>query len=633
MSTRLSPSNRATLASGLCMAVAIAGMSVAASAQIATLEDYWEGHAEFQLDASGVGSGFGFHFPSMIQEAGQIQAWYISGYTIGNEMRYTTSRARSVNGLSWTNDGMVLDVGGAWEHVFEAETLSHGIGRADADGWSANTADDSAGYLCYGPYTTAIGGGPNTASFRLLIDDNGGFFNPTVVTLDVYDADSGQTLASRDIRRHDFPDDNTYEIFNVNFTSVAGHRLEFRTYWHDRNYIRQDLVAVATGSYPFWDGKMASFPGVWKDSGTYYLVYEGAGGSPGDIGLATSVDGLNFTRNVPNPILVHNSSGWERANIGTPSLYRENGTWYLYYHGFDGTDCRVGVATGASLSSLTKYGGNPIIDTASGAWDAGTIGRRSMLIKEGDYYYMAYEGSTDQPYDTARWSTGLARSSDLLHWTKCPRNPVIAQTVSGFGNDGPEMIKISGVTYLYVRSGPTDRYRLVYTGPANQPPTVAAGDDQTITLPASAALDATVGDDGLPDPPGAVSVAWTKRSGPGTVTFGNAASVDTTATFSHAGVYVLRLTASDSASSTFDELTVTVNPSPTSVPGDFDEDLDVDQEDFATLQLCLSDVLPVPLECVSTDLNLDMIVDGDDVLVFLDCMTGADVAGDPTCAD
>ena len=88
---------------------------------------------------------------------------------------------------------------------------------------------------------------------------------------------------------------------------------------------------------------------------------------------------------------------------------------------------------------------------------------------------------------------------------------------------------------------------------------VNAGPDQTITLPAVATLDGTVTDDGLPNPPATVTTLWLMVSGPGTVTFGNAAAVDTTASFSVAGTYVLRLTASDSAMSRADEITITVN--------------------------------------------------------------------------
>jgi len=87
-------------------------------------------------------------------------------------------------------------------------------------------------------------------------------------------------------------------------------------------------------------------------------------------------------------------------------------------------------------------------------------------------------------------------------------------------------------------------------------PVVNAGHDQTITLPAIANLDGTVTDDGLPNPPGAVTTQWTVQSGPGTVTFGNTNDVDTTASFSLPGTYVLRLTANDGEFSSYDEIAV-----------------------------------------------------------------------------
>lgn len=95
-------------------------------------------------------------------------------------------------------------------------------------------------------------------------------------------------------------------------------------------------------------------------------------------------------------------------------------------------------------------------------------------------------------------------------------------------------------------------------GGGNQRPLVNAGPDQTITLPATATLDGTVSDDGLPA--GTVNTTWSQVGGPGTVTFGTPSAVDTTAIFSVLGTYVLRLTADDSELSASDEVTVTVNP-------------------------------------------------------------------------
>jgi hypothetical protein len=75
--------------------------------------------------------------------------------------------------------------------------------------------------------------------------------------------------------------------------------------------------------------------------------------------------------------------------------------------------------------------------------------------------------------------------------------------------------------------------------PGNRAPTVSAGADQAINLPNSATLDGTVSDDGQPDPPAQVTTTCSQVSMPGTVTFGNAATVDTTASFSGERTYVL----------------------------------------------------------------------------------------------
>jgi uncharacterized protein YjiK len=96
--------------------------------------------------------------------------------------------------------------------------------------------------------------------------------------------------------------------------------------------------------------------------------------------------------------------------------------------------------------------------------------------------------------------------------------------------------------------------------PANTAPQVSAGVDQTIVLPAGVTLDGTVTDDGLPNPPGTVASTWSQVSGPGVTTFADATAVGNTASFSTAGVYVLRLSADDSDLTAFDEVTITVDP-------------------------------------------------------------------------
>ncbi len=98
--------------------------------------------------------------------------------------------------------------------------------------------------------------------------------------------------------------------------------------------------------------------------------------------------------------------------------------------------------------------------------------------------------------------------------------------------------------------------------PLNTAPTANAGSNQTITLPNNAVLSGSTSDDGLPNPPASISTAWGVVSGPGSVTFGNASSVNTTSSFGIDGIYVLRLTATDSVLSSSDDIQITVNPVP-----------------------------------------------------------------------
>src|SRR5207247_2071491 len=106
--------------------------------------------------------------------------------------------------------------------------------------------------------------------------------------------------------------------------------------------------------------------------------------------------------------------------------------------------------------------------------------------------------------------------------------------------------------------------------PQNQPPVVNAGADLTITLPNTATLNGTVTDDGLP-PGSTLTIQWSKVSGPGTVTLSAPNAASTMASFSVAGSYVVKLTASDSEFIVSDEAAIDVNPAnraPTANAGD-----------------------------------------------------------------
>ncbi len=149
-------------------------------------------------------------------------------------------------------------------------------------------------------------------------------------------------------------------------------------------------------------------------------------------------------------------------------------------------------------------------------------------------------------------------------------NAHAANTTATFSTDGVYVLRLTANDgALPVSDTVQVTVNPASSGGGNQAPQVSVGNSQTVTLPDSANLNGTVTDDGLPNPPGAVTVTWSMDSGPGTVTFGDAAQQDTTASFSTAGVYVLRLTADDGALTEFATVTITVNPEPVgSLPPD-----------------------------------------------------------------
>ncbi|MCX6878283.1 MAG: glycoside hydrolase family 127 protein [Verrucomicrobia bacterium] len=77
----------------------------------------------------------------------------------------------------------------------------------------------------------------------------------------------------------------------------------------------------------------------------------------------------------------------------------------------------------------------------------------------------------------------------------------------------------------------------------NFAPAVEAGVDRTVVLPGATYLNGKIKDDGKPKQ--ALTIGWSKLSGPGEVTFDKPAATATAARFSAAGEYVLQLSADD----------------------------------------------------------------------------------------
>ena len=139
--------------------------------------------------------------------------------------------------------------------MYEAESSPyHQTGRRDGDGWSATVRDPSRAYLQYGPYInvgpwaeaggSGLSAGSHTATFRLMLD-NVTADNSRILTIDVFDAKTGQSVKKLDITRKMFDTGAfRYKGFTLDFMASPGQQLEFRTFYWGGAYVRQDSVRI-----------------------------------------------------------------------------------------------------------------------------------------------------------------------------------------------------------------------------------------------------------------------------------------------------------------------------------------------------------------------------------------------------
>jgi Malectin domain len=143
-------------------------------------------------------------------------------------------------------------------------------------------------------------------------------------------------------------------------------------------------------------------------------------------------------------------------------------------------------------------------------------------------------------------------------------NATAAQTTASFPAAGTYVLQFTASNSKLASSATVTVTVNSSTPAADRAPSVTAGANQAITLPANAALAGQVIDAGSPSAP--ITIAWSKVSGPGTVSFGNAAAAQTSAAFATAGTYVLQIAAANPKLSASAQVTITVGAGGTQPP-------------------------------------------------------------------
>ena len=113
---------------------------------------------------------------------------------------------------------------------------------------------------------------------------------------------------------------------------------------------------MSPGGSGSWEGVII-FPAsiIDEGGGQLLLYYQGSDGSTTRIGLATSGDGISWTKSAGNPLLPG----------GSPAVIKDGGTSKMWYLGTGG----VCLATSADGRNFTNFSGNPVMKPgAASTW-------------------------------------------------------------------------------------------------------------------------------------------------------------------------------------------------------------------------------------------------------------------------
>ena len=131
-----------------------------------------------------------------------------------------------------------------------------------------------------------------------------------------------------------------------------------------------------------------------------FLMWYGYYSNGDKVGLATSPDGVTWSKSPSNPVL---NSAYMPSVVYDGSSYK---MWYSYYSSGD----KIGLATSPDGVTWSKSPSNPVLSSAYIPW----------VVFDGSIYKMWYG------YYSSGDKIGLATSPDGVTWSKSPSNPVLS---------------------------------------------------------------------------------------------------------------------------------------------------------------------------------------------------------------
>ncbi len=232
---------------------------------------------------------------------------------------------------------------------------------------------------------------------------------------------------------------------------------------------------------PFTDLAALASSAMVEDDGTwvlYFYTWNKSAPPEGVIGRATAQDPLGPWTIDPEPVLEHGGEdSWDASHIGAPSVLRTDDGYVMYFEGDSPDNPGIGMATSADGVHWTKYDDPATTDAAFADSDPVLVSDvegyrfhqpRVEIID--DKYFMIFRFAPLPNGPRGQMGLGMATSSDGIDWDVITDAPFWERSTIPDGNGFwyTATAYHDSTLYLYIEGGHgggTDIYVATTTGP------------------------------------------------------------------------------------------------------------------------------------------------------------------------
>jgi predicted GH43/DUF377 family glycosyl hydrolase len=243
----------------------------------------------------------------------------------------------------------------------------------------------------------------------------------------------------------------------------------------------RERAGLPSGANLFAGSAVVEDDGTWV---LYYYIMEPGGNFEGrqTIGRATAPEPTGPWTPHPEPVLVPGPEGaWDAHQVSSPHVLRIADGYVMYYDGFRiGTSgSRIGLATSPDGINWTKHDdpattearyaeSDPVLEPTTGTFDERRVMDPNVLPTDDGWVMVYSTGNGSAKFNGSTFDFGLAASPDGVTWTKVDDAPILR------GAEQPgwraiylaSMVEHEGQYYLYfdVGTGGTNVHLATYAG-------------------------------------------------------------------------------------------------------------------------------------------------------------------------